>query len=181
MLGKTLRKAAFTGDINVINQLHLEGSSLNEAGPESKKTALHRAAEAGHLNVVVYLLNHNAQVDCQDAHGNTPLNIAIQSDLPLSKKIDVIQCLIQGKASPLITNSNNHSAFMSLCSVRDNPELMNKPNLQESIRQIIREIKYFVAEKEKELGLPASIQPNGEVIFGDATTLLSDPKSYKIN
>lgn len=37
-------------------------------------TALHLAAAHGHRECVAYIIKHNANVNAQNAHGNTPLH-----------------------------------------------------------------------------------------------------------
>ena len=46
-----------------------------------RTTALHRAAEAGHVDVVVYLIEHGAP-DLKDEGGRTPLGAAVENNQP---------------------------------------------------------------------------------------------------
>ncbi len=176
-----LRQAAANGNIEQVKELHSKGADLHASGAESGKTALHRAAENGRLDVVQFLLSQRANVNCMDINGNTPLNCVIQSNAgSLADKIAVIQCLITSKAGILNHNLAGQTPLMNFSNIRDQNELVLKPHLQNEVGLIIREMKRLVAEQAKKQGLSASIRRNGEVIFADAETLLNDRNSYQL-
>jgi cytohesin len=73
---RSLHKAAQDGDLATV--LNLLGSDpyLVKSREEYKLTALHRAAAAGHADVVKALLDRSAQVDARDYGGGTALHSA---------------------------------------------------------------------------------------------------------
>lgn len=70
-----LRTAAAQGDLLKCKTLLCQGINMNAAGSDSKKTALHRAAENGHVEIVEFLLSSGA-ILTKDKHGKTPFDSA---------------------------------------------------------------------------------------------------------
>ncbi|KAK2152389.1 hypothetical protein LSH36_330g08038 [Paralvinella palmiformis] len=60
-------------------------------------TALHLAAQRGDAVMAQLLLNHHAQVDCQNKYGRTPLHWAT-----IERHADVVELLLQNGASPIL-------------------------------------------------------------------------------
>jgi hypothetical protein len=181
MTEQQLRQAAANGNLERVKELYANGADPYASGAESGKTALHRAAENGRLEIVVFLLSLDAPINCMDINGDTPLNSAIQSKTSsLVEKIAVIKCLIHAKADILAYNSAGKTPFMNFDIIRYHDELLLKPHLQNEVRQIIRKMKHIIAEKAMEQELSASIRPNGEVVFGDAEALLNDRNTYQL-
>jgi hypothetical protein len=56
-------------------RLHVQGLDLNN-GDYDKRTPLHLAAAAGHMDIVKYLLENGAEANPRDRWGATPLNDA---------------------------------------------------------------------------------------------------------
>ena len=63
-------------------------------------TALHAAAENGHLDIVRLLLDHDADIDAQDSMGRTPLHVASQQG-----HRDIVRLLLEHNADILALDS----------------------------------------------------------------------------
>ena len=82
--------AAKEGNLDEIQQLVIGGANVNCAG-YLQYTSLHYAAIEGYLEVVEYLVNEwNADINCLDENGRTPLHMAVFFD-----KTDTAEILIQ--------------------------------------------------------------------------------------
>jgi hypothetical protein len=64
---------AAQGDGTVVGLLLQTGMSANTSEPVRQVTALHNAAAQGHLRIIQTLIEHGADVNAADWHGNTPL------------------------------------------------------------------------------------------------------------
>src|SRR5215470_7941538 len=73
---RTLHKAAEDGDLATALRLLGDDPYLVKSREEYKLTALHRAAAAGHAELVKALLDRSAQVDARDYGGGTALHSA---------------------------------------------------------------------------------------------------------
>lgn len=139
----TLRLAAFNGDLPLVKKLTKENrKAVHLAGPETLRTALHRACENGHNHVVTYLLKSKsakADPNVMDYQGNTPLHLAIQAfNVPLTKKIAIIEVLLSAKADVTIANHKGETAQQYLISMRDNRPLGS--HLREGLNNIVRKM-----------------------------------------
>ena len=67
--------SAASGDLETIMRLHVQGLDLNH-GDYDKRTPLHLASAAGHLEIVKYLVEQGAETSPRDRWGATPLNDA---------------------------------------------------------------------------------------------------------
>ena len=72
--------SAASGDLETISRLHVQGLDLNH-GDYDKRTPLHLAAAAGHLDIVKYLIEQGADPSPKDRWGATPLNDAQHSSI----------------------------------------------------------------------------------------------------
>eukprot|EP01065_Artemidia_motanka_P048361 TRINITY_DN776_c0_g1_i1.p2 TRINITY_DN776_c0_g1~~TRINITY_DN776_c0_g1_i1.p2 ORF type:complete len:154 (+),score=41.45 TRINITY_DN776_c0_g1_i1:88-549(+) len=63
--------AAFEGKLEKVKDLLKSGVAIDEVGPDGK-SALHQAAGKGHMHVVNYLLENNANPRLTDGKGRTP-------------------------------------------------------------------------------------------------------------
>jgi ankyrin repeat protein len=79
-LDKQLLAAAAEGNTVKVQQLLKRGASPHATHGPDKRTALHAAAEAGHVKVVNVLFNSTkaaaAAVDARTTKGRTPLHLA---------------------------------------------------------------------------------------------------------
>ena len=70
--GTALMAAARWGDISIVRALLARGADINEKEPDWGETALHFAVEAGHPQVVKYLLDHGADPNWKPELGLPP-------------------------------------------------------------------------------------------------------------
>jgi ankyrin repeat protein len=96
---RALVKSAFTGELEAVQSLVSEGTSVDATDPE-KRTPLMWAAFNGHTPVVRYLLEKGAKLEAKDVNGRTALMYASSGPYPetveylLKKGADVN---VQGK------------------------------------------------------------------------------------
>lgn len=76
----TAINSAAAGDLETINRLHIRGLNLNE-GDYDMRTPLHLAVSASRHEVIEYLIEHGADINCKDRWGATPLNDATDPDI----------------------------------------------------------------------------------------------------
>jgi len=67
------------------------GADVN-ASDNNGVTALHRAVRNGNMDLVKFLLNHNAHLDVRDKHGQTPLHLAC---LSTKNRTEVLKLLLE--------------------------------------------------------------------------------------
>ncbi|HVY52899.1 MAG TPA: ankyrin repeat domain-containing protein [Gammaproteobacteria bacterium] len=167
LLQAELRQAAFDGDLQTVKRLHKEFKvQINAAGPESKRTALHRAAENAHAHIVSYLLKAaDAWVDPMDCDGNTPLNLVAQpSGHPLTKKIAVMELLLNQGADCTIANRYQLTPLMNLVPLR-NKIITSYSNLREGLNNVIRKMKKSIYERADKFNQGVLVHDSGEIVF----------------
>ena len=71
--------AAYDSLLEQLQKLYNEGVSMKLKDHEGK-TLLHIACWTGNLQIVGFLISKNVEINPVDAYGNTPLQLAIQSD-----------------------------------------------------------------------------------------------------
>lgn len=158
-----VRRAAFEGNFFELKRLCKEkGLNINEAGPESGRTALHWGAGSESNEIVSYLLNgKQAAVDPLDSNLDTPLNLIIQTPTRLlQKKLAVIQTLLAHGADATLPNRQGQTPLMSLIHLRDNIPPTHYFQLK-NINAVIARIKENIYQKSQQ---PVAIYPNGQVI-----------------
>lgn len=94
-----------------IAHIHIE--SLRQSSSEIPKigagfTPLHWAVWAGSLRIVNWLLSHGAEIDIQDAHGDTPLLLGLTKST--SSQREIVHTLIANGASTQIKNEDGANA-----------------------------------------------------------------------
>ncbi|GBN15854.1 85/ calcium-independent phospholipase A2 [Araneus ventricosus] len=77
---------------------------INSRCPLSYKTPLHVAVESSQLNSVKELMSLDAEINCQDADGNTPFHLAATTTK------EIIQALSR-KTAPTVINMFNNKGF----------------------------------------------------------------------
>ena len=87
------------------------------------RTALHIAAEYGNTDIIVYLLQKSAEVNCLDNSGCPPLFMALQNG-----HIDAIELLITSDANVKITTNYGLSLrnFVSKAKYNEIKDLLKK-------------------------------------------------------
>ncbi|KAF4677472.1 hypothetical protein FOL47_001287 [Perkinsus chesapeaki] len=76
-----------------------------DARDAAGKTALHHAAQWGSSGVVIEMCRLGATVDAKDNRGRTPLHAALLHPVHEGSE-DVIRCLINNKADPLVADQD---------------------------------------------------------------------------
>eukprot|EP00761_Pharyngomonas_kirbyi_P012502 gb/GECH01012529.1/.p1 GENE.gb/GECH01012529.1/~~gb/GECH01012529.1/.p1 ORF type:complete len:128 (+),score=31.10 gb/GECH01012529.1/:1-384(+) len=88
-----IQNAAYDGNLQEVKRLvNDEGTPVNQREGifGLDRTALHTACEAGHFDVVQYLLTHNdIDINVQDARKKTPLHYACEKN-----NSDIVQELL---------------------------------------------------------------------------------------
>ena len=82
--------ACHDGKIDLVQRLVKAGADVNMPRNEGNITALWKAAQLGHLDIVEYLLEQGAMTDIQDDELGTPLYVASENG-----SVPVIRCLVQ--------------------------------------------------------------------------------------
>ena len=94
--GRELYWAVARNDVGAVERLIKEGAEVNWVnGDVYDWTPLHRAAERGHKDAALLLLQAGAEVDKGDRHGRSPLHRAAREG-----KADVAQVLLVWGADP---------------------------------------------------------------------------------
>jgi len=99
--------AAIHGWIDTIKILLKFGADVNEIDAKIAKTPLDVGVIEGHLELVILLLQHGANVNYANSLGWTPLMIASDQD-----KMDMIQILLRFGANIFLKNNENNTALM---------------------------------------------------------------------
>jgi ankyrin repeat protein len=102
---KELHHAAVSGDLEKVRALIASGADIN-AQDDNGFTALHFAAQENKAEIVDFLLQHNANLEIPDAHGNAPLFRAVFSYRGDGR---TIQILLKAGADPDHLNSSGIS------------------------------------------------------------------------
>lgn len=115
--GFLLRVASAHGDDTSVQQLlHNKPVeiSVDTCSLPSKFTALHQAAQKGHIEVAKLLLQAGSSANCQDKDGDTPLHLAI-----LYKHFELAELLVSSGADLSLRNEVEKNA---LALLSDQPE-----------------------------------------------------------
>ena len=94
MLNKSLNEAAKEGNLSRVKDAINNGADI-ECQDEKNKTPLENASENGHLKIVKYLVDNNANVDAGGSYPSlSPLGAAASMN-----HLDIVKCLIKKKAN----------------------------------------------------------------------------------
>merc|ERR1712107_849078 len=94
--------AAYNGHVSIVEALLKERSTDVRQGNTFLSTAAHYAAQRGQAACIDALVKWNAEVDCVDKHGDSPLAWAARNG-----HIEAVRKLVELRADPL--NDNNAS------------------------------------------------------------------------
>ncbi len=88
----SLIMAAHAGDLAKVKKLIAQGMSPNaqDSSGTFRGTALHSAAEKGHIDIVQYLLEQGAKIDARDKDGRTPLMWTVSKDKDAEEMIKLL-------------------------------------------------------------------------------------------
>jgi ankyrin repeat protein len=100
--GTALTYAARNGNLQVVSELISLNASANFSSPYH--VPLIEAVYSHNLDIVELLLKHGANVNEQDAKGNSALHVAITAD-----KHRIVQLLLQHDADPNLPNARKQS------------------------------------------------------------------------
>jgi len=99
-------RAAASGDLQTLTRLIERGGNVDARHPVSRWTALQQAAYAGHTHVVIFLVEHGANVAAADAIGQTALrHAALRGDL------EAVKCLVNHGADVNAATSRGVTAL----------------------------------------------------------------------
>jgi len=103
-----LHRAAVSDEPAVLRRLLQESEvqALLEVADKRQNTALHVAANAGHLEHVKALVEAGAEINARDGNGNTPLILCVMAQEP-----DIMRYLLDAKADFRQRNSNKQNAL----------------------------------------------------------------------
>lgn len=179
---KEFRQAAAIGNLEQLKALYESGqvADINEGGKDTMKTALHWAAQKGHLKAVQYIITlKGVRIDALDKEGNTPFNLCAQStDATLSNKLCIIDLLLNHHADPLIPNKTGKTSFMNMTTfVRG----QGTTNQQDFFKVQVKKIKCIIAEKAKALESSVAIRRDGTVVFEDIDDLIKNTENLSIS
>merc|ERR1711971_560665 len=87
-------------------------------------TALHIAAQNGHGELVRFLVDKKANLNCQNGKGQTPLHMTIKYDLYFLSKY-----LLDKGADPTIKNIDGHEALVGIDGDKVEAEAYDTPFL----------------------------------------------------
>ena len=116
----SLHKACYEGNINVVLAILSEcQDDVNSKGAQDR-TPLHRAAGAGHLEVVDTLISFNADINASDKFCRTPLHWAC-----LGGHSAVVKKLLQSQAINVNCKaSNGWTALHAAASINDTESII---------------------------------------------------------
>jgi hypothetical protein len=173
-----LRAAAFNGDMSVVSLYKRDGEKVNEAGPDTQRTALHWAAWGGQNQVVSCLVKAaKAEINPLDVDGNTPLNLAILAqNVPIAKKLLVVDLLLSHGADPLLPNTHGITPLMNLLKFSKQIASVLPYHL-EVMKNIMRKVHDGIRQKAEHLNRTFSISPDGAVKFEKISVPFAPPQA----
>ncbi|KAI9207399.1 ankyrin repeat-containing domain protein [Polychytrium aggregatum] len=114
-----LMLAAFEGQLKVVEYLTSIGCTVVQGFATNQDTALHLAADAGHLDIVKFLLDHDRSlVDLSGESGYTPVMTAART----SGHVDIVRTLISDYNADL-EKLNTYGETTLLRTLYSNPDV----------------------------------------------------------
>lgn len=104
---------------SIITKILLKAKADPKIENASKVTALHRSAEAGHIENAELLLEAGADVDARDRWGETATIIAVQNE-----DLRMVRLLLRYNPDLTITNNHGQSA-LTIAKKHRNPRIYN--------------------------------------------------------
>jgi len=104
-----LYEAAKDGDLHAAFIAIQKGADLNSQHDIRKETALHVAAYAGHKDMVVFLVQVGANIDCQTRLGRTALHLATLS-IQLQNRAEMATFLLSSGANRSLRDLDGKTA-----------------------------------------------------------------------
>jgi len=111
--------AASSGDSEALQRLSSENIDLNQ-GDYDARTPLHLASFGGHIDAVVFLLEHGCDINPVDRWGSTPLNDAKTEEIAELLKLNGGQSGVQQKVNEDLSIHVQDSIFPLLYAVYGN-------------------------------------------------------------
>jgi len=128
-----LQLASGSGRIDMVRWLLEQGADVDaarvEPHPQIGRKALHDAANFRCWETCVLLLQHRANVNATDCHGETALHYAVKSPLPVLGRpevqavVHVCQTLLSGRADPDLKSNDGSSALNLFSRVPVDPDI----------------------------------------------------------
>ncbi|XP_060889460.1 cyclin-dependent kinase 4 inhibitor C [Labrus mixtus] len=102
---RTALQVVKLGDTALVEALLEAGADPNVPDPVLNLTVTHDAAREGFIDSVRVLVDHGANTNLVDGHGNLPLHLAAREG-----HLDVTQLLIECTANPQTANGEGYTA-----------------------------------------------------------------------
>ncbi|KAL6084878.1 hypothetical protein STEG23_038018 [Scotinomys teguina] len=99
-------KAVCKGKVKVVQRLIEETKFKANEEDEGKRTELHFACFYGHLNLVIFLLLKECDINALDNAKSTPLMKAVQS-----RETEIVSVLLHNGADPTVKDCNGEAAI----------------------------------------------------------------------
>ncbi|KAL4883893.1 ankyrin repeat-containing domain protein [Aspergillus karnatakaensis] len=99
------------GHLNMVQRLHTAGVEINYQTTEEHETALHAAVRSSNPEVTMFLLNHEARVNCPNKKSGSPLYMACEAGL-----LSIVQQLLESQADPNLTGGPKLTALNAAVS-----------------------------------------------------------------
>lgn len=107
------------GNVERVRALLAAGADVG-ARNHKGQTALHCAAKAGFEDIVALLLEHDAEIDAQDAAGETPLAAALRSTVKNKERLRAVAWrLVAAGADPTCADARGRSPLDIAAAKRD--------------------------------------------------------------
>ncbi|MBN1272563.1 MAG: ankyrin repeat domain-containing protein [Candidatus Aminicenantes bacterium] len=97
-----IHDAVLKGDLSQVKKIVSSSPDQAHAKLENGKTPLHVAAEKGHRDIVIYLIDQKSDINAQDQLGNTPLLSAV-----FQRQKETAKILLEKGADVNIKNKEN--------------------------------------------------------------------------
>ena len=145
-----LHYAASQGNLEKVKELLQDQAVEVDARDHNTFTPLHIAAGQNHWDIVIKLLQHDADPNAQDDEGSTPMHLAAQGN-----NLKILKCLVKNKYGAKkgdidIVNDYDrsilHSAASGLANGRENWEILEwllkrvNPDFREETKSEIKNI-----------------------------------------